>query len=141
LKLLDNMKVYEVIKDCFISYTKDGEDHDGFILYKGDFFFIEHDFCWVKKESRFSYEPAHSKESLLVKIYHNKLFIFGDRPEDIKYEWTWIENINFVAPTINRTITSEYFGKINPYTGEALCKDVTQQWEREEKLKEIISFK
>jgi len=135
------MKVYEVIKDCSISYTKDGEDHGGFVLYKGDFFFIEHDFCWVKKESRFAHESAYSKESLLVKIYHNKLVFFGDKPEDTKYEWTWIENINLVAPTINKTITSEYFDKINPYTGTPPCKDVTQQWKREEKLNKLLTIK
>ena len=34
------MIVYEVIKDCSISYTREGEDHGGFVLYKGDFFFV-----------------------------------------------------------------------------------------------------
>lgn len=136
------MKVYEVLKDCSISYTKDGEDNGGFVLYKGDFFFIEKDFCWVKKESRFNHESAHSKESLLVKIYHNKLVSFGDTKFPIKpeYEWTWIENINLVAPTINKTIKSDYFDKIDPYTGITLCKDVTQQWERDEKLNTVLNI-
>ena len=68
--------------------------------------------CWVKKESRLNHESAHSKESLLVKIYHNKLVCFSDKPEDTKHEWTWIENINLVAPIINKNITSDYFDKI-----------------------------
>ena len=132
------MKVYEVIKDCSISYTSEGEDHGGFVLYKGDFFFIKHDFCWVKKESRFNHESPYSKKSLLVKIYHNKLVWFGDKAEDKKYEWTWIENINLVDPLINKSIKPEYFDKINPYTGTPPCKDVTSQWEREEKLSIIL---
>jgi hypothetical protein len=131
------MKVYEVIKDCSISYTSGGEDHGGFV-YKGDFFFIEHDFCWVKKESRFAHEPVYSSKSLLVKIYHNKLVCFGDKAEDKKYEWTWIKNINLVGPVINKNIEPEYFDKINPYAGTPLCKDVTSQWEREEKLSIIL---
>lgn len=134
------MIVYEVIKDCSISYTSKGEDHGGFVLYKGDFFFIEPDFCWVKKESRLNHESAHSKESLLVKIYHNKLVCFGDKPEDTKHEWTWIENINLVAPIINKNITSDYFDKINPFTGTPPCKDVTSQWEREEKLNKLLTI-
>jgi hypothetical protein len=132
------MKVYEVIKDCSISYTIEGEDYGGFVLYKGDFFFIKHDFCWVKKESRFNHESPYSKKSLLVKIYHNKLVWFGDKAEDKKYEWTWIKNINLVDPLINKSIEPEYFDKINPFTGAPLCKDVTSQWEREEKLSIIL---
>lgn len=135
------MQVYEVIKDCSISYTSEGEDHGGFVLYKGDFFFIEHDFCWVKKESRFAHESAFSKKSLLVKIYHNKLVWFGDKPEDKKYEWTWIENINLVGPLINKSIEPEYFAKSSPFTGYPLCKNVTFQWEREEKLNKLLSNK
>jgi hypothetical protein len=132
------MKVYEVIKDCSISYTIEGEDYGGFVLYKGDFFFIKHDFCWVKKESRFNHESPYSKKSLLVKIYHNKLVWFGDKAEDKKYEWTWIKNINLVDPLINKSIEPEYFDKINPFTGAPLCKDVTSQWEREEKLNKLL---
>jgi hypothetical protein len=133
------MKVYEVIKDCSISYTSEGEDHGGFVLYKGDFFFIEHDFCWIKKESTFS-QPTYSRKSLLIKIYHNKLVWFGDKPGDKKYEWTWIKNINLVGPLINKNIEPEYFDKINPYTGTPPCKDVTQQWERDEKLNELLNI-
>jgi hypothetical protein len=133
------MKVYEVIKDCSISYTGEGEDV-GFVLYKGDFFFIEHDFCWVKKESRFNHESPYSKKSLLVKIYHNKLVWFGDKPEDRKYEWTWIENINLIDPLINGDVEPKYFDKANPFTGRPFCKDVTFQWSREEKLNELLTI-
>lgn len=135
------MQVYEVIKDCSISYTREGEDHGGFVLYKGDFFFIEPDFCWVKKESRFNHESPYSKKSLLVKIYHNKLVWFGDKVEDRKYEWTWIENINLVHPVINNKIEFPFFDKINPFTGTPPCKNVTSQWEREEKLNKLLTNK
>lgn len=130
------MRVYEVIKDCSISYTSSGED-TGFVLYKGDFFFIEPDFCWVKKESRFNHESPYSKKSLLVKIYHNKLIINGDKPEDIIYEWTWINNINLIDPMINNKISKD-FDMINPFTGSPFCKDVTAQWQREDKLNSIL---
>ena len=135
------MQVYEVIKDCSISYTREGEDHGGFVLYKGDFFFIEPDFCWVKKESRFNHESPYSKKTLLVKIYHNKLVCFGDKPEDSKHEWTWIENINLVHPVINNKIEFPFFDKMNPFTGTPPCKNVTSQWEREEKLNKLLTNK
>ena len=132
------MIVYEVIKDCSISYTSKGEDYGGFVLYKGDFFFIEPDFCWIKREGSLITPDSYSKESLLVKIYHNKLVCFGDKPEDTKHEWTWIENINLVGPIINKNITSDYFDKINSFTETPTCKDVTHQWKREEKLNKLL---
>jgi hypothetical protein len=148
------MKVYEVIKDCTISYTSEGEDHGGFVLYKGDLFFIKPDFCWVKKESRLNHESPYSKKSLLVKIYHNKLVWFGDKVEDKKYEWTWIENINIIDPIIEMEVIggasgiSNYgwekdFDKLtfwNTTTGQPVLKDVTSQWEREEKLNELLNI-
>lgn len=131
------MRVYEVIKDCSISYTTNGED-SGFALYKGDFFFIEPDFFWLKKENRLNHESPYSKKSMLVKIYHNKLVIFGDKPEDTKYEWTWINNINIIEPSINKLIFKD-FDKPNPFTGSPVCKDVTDQWKREEKLNNLLN--
>jgi len=80
------MIVYEVVRSCSISYTVNGEDN-GFALYPGDFIFIEPDACWIKKESRFNFEPVYIKQSKLLKIYHNKLVLFGDKPEDTKHEW------------------------------------------------------
>lgn len=127
------IQVYEVIKDCSISYTINGEDN-GFVLYKGDFFFIEIGSCWVKKESRMNYESAYTRESRLLKIYHNKLVSFGYKPEDSVYEWTWVDNINLISPKINNTIPVEYFDKVNPIIGMPPCKNVTVQWERENKL-------
>ena len=131
------MIVYEVIKDCSISYTEKGED-TGFVLYKGDFFFIEPDSCWVKREGTLVAPDSYSKQSRLIKIYHNKLVWFGDKPEDTKYEWTWVENINLVHPVINNKIELEFFDKINPFTGTPPCKNVTFQWEREERLNELL---
>lgn len=129
------MKVYEIIKDCSISYTSNGE-FDEFVLYKGDFIFIEPNFCWVKRET---FPASYTKESVLVKIYHNKLLHFGDNPEDTKYEWTWIENINIVNPIINKNVTLDNFLITSPFTGLPPCKDVTLQWEREDKLNELFS--
>lgn len=131
------MIVYEVIKDCSISYTEKGED-TGFVLYKGDLFFIEPDSCWVKREGTLVAPDSYSKQSRLIKIYHNKLVWFGDKPEDTKYEWTWVENINLVHPVINNKIELEFFDKINPFTGTPPCKNVTFQWEREEKLNNLL---
>ena len=131
------MIVYEVIKDCSISYTEKGED-TGFVLYKGDFFFIEPDSCWVKREGTLVAPDSYSKQSRLIKIYHNKLVWFGDKSEDTKYEWTWVENINLVHPVINNKIELEFFDKINPFTGTPPCKNVTFQWEREERLNELL---
>ena len=129
------MKVYEIIKDCSISYTSNGE-YDGFVLYKGDFIFIEPSFCWVRE----TFTASYTKESVLVKIYHNKLIHFSDNPEDTKYEWTWIENINLIHPVINKKIEVEFFDKMNPFTGSPPCKDVTFQWDREEKLNKLLEI-
>lgn len=133
------MIAYEVLRDCSISYTDRGEDHGGFVLYKGDYIFIEPDFSWVKKESRLNHESAYTKKSLLKSIYHNKLVSFGDNPEDTKYEWTWIKNINIIDPRINQF---DILMCDKPYAiyGSPFIKDVTQQWEREIKLNEIISI-
>lgn len=138
------MIVYEVIKDCSISYTENGGDSE-FPLNKGDFLFIEPDFCWVKKESRFTYESAYSKKSMLVKIYHNKLVTIGDKPEDSKYEWTWVNNINLIEPMISTGQKepvhkiSENFDMVNPFTGSPFCKNVTAQWQRDEKLNSLLN--
>ena len=134
------MIVYEVIKDCSISYTEKGED-TGFVLYKEDFFFIEPDSCWVKREGTLVAPDSYSKQSRLIKIYHNKLVFFGDKTEDTKHEWTWIENINLVHPVINNKIEVESFDKINPFTGTPPSKNVTTQWEREEKLNKLLTIK
>jgi len=144
------MIVYEVLRDCSISYTDRGEDHGGFVLYKGDYFFIEPDFAWVKKEGMSIYGTTYyNKKSLLKSIYHNKLVHFGDKPEDKKYEWTCIENINIIDPIIRMELingTSGFekdFDKLtswNTNTGQPVLKDVTQQWEREIKLNEIINI-
>lgn len=129
------MIVYEVLDTCSISYTNGGEDHGGFVLYKGDFFFIEPDFAWVKYEFR---SDDYIKCDLLVKIYHNKLLCFGDRPEDSVYEWTWINNINLFDPKIKKHRVYES-SIASPWLGAPTIKDVTKQWERENKLNLIIA--
>lgn len=67
------MKVYQVTKDCSISYTRQSGADTGFVLYVDDYFFIQHNAVWVKKESRLNHEPAFSKRNILLKIYHNKM--------------------------------------------------------------------
>lgn len=144
------MIVYEVLRDCSISYTDRGEDHGGFVLYKGDYFFIEPDFAWIKKESISIYGTTYyNKKSLLKSIYHNKLVSFNDKTKDIKYEWTWIRDINIIDPIIRMELingTSGFekdFDKLvywNTTTGQPVLKDVTQQWEREIKINEIINI-
>jgi hypothetical protein len=136
------MIAYEVLRDCSISYTETGSDK-GFVLYKGDYFFIEPDFAWVKKESRLKHESPYTKRDLLKSIYHNKLVWFGDNPEDTKYEWTWIKNINIIDPKIENSFAQFNISncdKVNSLFGAPFIKDVTQQWEREIKLNEIISI-
>ena len=129
------MIAYEVLRDCSISYTDRGEDHGGFVLYKGDYLFIEPDFAWVKDVNT-SVRPTYNKKSLLKSIYHNKLVFFGDKIEDIKYEWTWIKNINLIDPKIRQFDVS--ICDKDGLFGSPFIKDVTQQWEREFKLNEII---
>lgn len=114
------MKVYEVIKDCSISYTKNGED-SGFALYKGDYFFIKHNAVWVKKE-----------RNILLKIYHNKMIDL-----DGNKEWTLIDDINLIDPKINQ-IAIEDAIKFSPFYGQPICKDVTEQWLRDEKLNQLL---
>ena len=125
------MKVYEVIKDCSITYTRNGEDNR-FALYPGDYFFIKHDAVWVKKESRLNYEPAFSKSNVLVKIYYNKMIDL-----DGNKEWTLIDDINLVDPRINQ-ITVEDACKFHPIYGQPVCKDITAQWDRDQKLNQLI---
>ena len=142
------MIVYEVLRDCSISYTDRGEDHGGFVLYKGDYFFIEPDFAWIKKESISIYGTTYyNKKSLLKSIYHNKLVSFNDKTK--VYEWTWIRDINIIDPIIQMELingTSGFekdFDKLvywNTTTGQPVLKDVTQQWEREIKINEIINI-
>lgn len=137
------MKVYQVLKDCSISYTDKGEDAS-FFLQVGDYIFIEINTCWVRKQQKFAHERTYSKESILTKIYYKKLISFGDKPSDEIWEWTWIENINIVDPYIKikeHFVTVNYFDGRNPYTGATPpCKDVTKQWERDEKLNTVLNI-
>lgn len=133
------IKVYEVIRDCSITYTSDGMVDKQFVIYKGDFFFIDKDCCWVKNEgNRFNGDPLFFKKSKLLKIYYNRFVGFDDDGQN-KYEWTWENDINIIDPVINDNIHVEDFDKISPLYGQPYCKDVTLQWEREEKLNKITT--
>lgn len=122
------MKVYQVIKDCSISFIKNGRDI-GFVLYVGDYFFIQPDACWVKRDI---YEDDHVQVDLLLKIYHNKMINL-----DGTKEWTWVDDINITDPKINRKPIKEV-AVVNPIWGPPICKDVTLQWERDQKLSQVI---
>jgi len=122
------MIVYQVIKDCSISFIRDGRDV-GFALYVGDYFFIQPDACWVKRDI---YDGEHVQVDLLLKIYHNKMVDL----EGTK-EWTWINDINLTDPKISRRSIKEVT-LVNPIWGPPICKDVTLQWERDKKLSQVI---
>jgi hypothetical protein len=133
------MKAYEVINGCSISYTKEGENK-GFVLNPGDVFFIEPNSVWViHNPDDYIGDLIYIKKHLLTKIYYKKFLTFGyNKPEDTIWEWTWIENINLVEPRLNGHL-SDYFDQKTLMKGTPYCKDVTQLWEREEKLKNILN--
>lgn len=121
------MKVYEAIEVCTISYREyDKIDMtmacpaNDFILYPGDFFFIE-SAGWVPTENGKFYREINK----LTKIYHNKLIDF-----DGKKEWTWVNNLDVINPKVD----SKYLPQDVLHRK---LKDVTQMWNREMKLKEL----
>jgi hypothetical protein len=124
------MRVYQVIKDCSISFIRNGRDV-GFALYVGDYFFIQPDACWIKC----GIYDEHVQVDLLLKIYHNKMDLKGTK------EWTWINDLNLTDPKIKQISHSRSIKEatlVNPIWGPPICKDVTIQWERDKKLSQVI---
>lgn len=136
------MRAFEVLRECTISYTDNGEDSN-FALYVGDFFFIEEFNFWIKKDQSFG-SSRYSKENfMLSKIYHKKLVSFSDNNTPIR-EWTFVNDINLIAPLISiggfNIKELEDFDKSSAWYGKPVCKDVTLQWSRENKINEIINI-
>jgi hypothetical protein len=125
------MQVYQIIKNCSITYIDENGVDVGFALYEGDYIFIEQNSYWVSSNYQ---NYIYIKQSVLVKIYYNKMINFkGD------YEWTWIDNINIIDPRLNvksKDISNAYI--IIDIFYNDLCKNVTVQWERNEKLKQLV---
>lgn len=118
------MQVYQVIKSCSITFIEN-EQNVGFALFEGDYFFIDESSHWVQ----YKYTTNYRKESVLVKIYYNKMInIDGD------YKWTWVDNINILNPLL---VYKYDIISTNEFDNNEVCKNVTIQWERNEKLKQI----
>ena len=128
------MRVYEVIKDCTVSYREEIIANNGgacmsndFVLYVGDFIFIE-SAGWNLTENGRYYREVNKLKS----IYHNKLV-------DIKgtHIWTWINELNIIDPKIDKKLDPEDACIVSPIYGKPKLKDVTQMWSRDKKLEEI----
>ena len=138
------MKVYESITACTVSYRKvydgynDGAfDATDFVLYPGDVIFIEPG-GYLSNHSPSDNKRYYRSINKLTKIYHNKLVdvISG------RHEWTWINDINILDPKIDKKFDPEQLcyttsSGLNLPDSSRL-KDVTLEWVREEKLKELL---
>ncbi len=126
------MQVYQVIKNCSITYIENGQNV-GFALFVGDYFFIDKCSHWV--QCRYTkHKDVYIKENVLVKIYYNKMINF-----DGDYKWTWVDNINIINPLLNVKINNYNYDiiSVNDFDNNESCKNITIQWERNEKLKQI----
>lgn len=121
--------VYEALKNCTVSFRENDNTANDFILYEGDFIFIQKNIGWDRIQTGTSRWDKYRSVSMLTKIYHKKLVYFGDKPGDEKYEWTWID-ANILSPLINQVISIDDYDEFLTNT----LKDVTIQWERENKL-------
>ena len=129
------MKVYEVIKNCTVSYREyDKLEHglnpsNDFALYPGDIIFIDVA-GWMLTDNYKYYRPVNK----LCKIYYYKMIdtFTGEK------EWTWINNLDVINPKIDKRVDPEdacyaTSSQIDTFK----LKDVTIVWERERKLEEI----
>jgi hypothetical protein len=119
------MIVYQALRDFSLSYKK-GDNERSFSIHIGDYIFIEDGFWLYNFIDVFS-KSNYSESFILKHIYYEKT-IWGN-PEEIEYEWDWIKDINIINPTIDGMNFKYSIGKL---------KDVTKQWERENKLNKII---
>ncbi len=53
---------------------------------------------------------------------------------DGDYKWTWVDNINIINPLL---VYKYDIISTNEFDNNEVCKNVTIQWERNEKLKQI----
>jgi hypothetical protein len=123
------MRVYEALKNCTVSFRENDNTANDFVLYEGDFIFIQENIGWGRIQTGATRWDKYGSVSMLTKIYHKKLIYFGDASGDEIYEWTWID-VNIISPAINKEISIDDYDE---YLTEIL-KDVTIQWNRENKL-------
>jgi hypothetical protein len=78
----------------------------------------------------------YEKTEMLDKVYQKKLI--DERTENERYEWTWKNDIGVLKPTISHNHISYNSITINlDLIDKGILKDVTKEWFREEKLKEL----
>ena len=127
------MKVYEVLfKSCAITFIENGINK-GFCLNKGDFIFIEPNCIQHIVDNKWV------KSNLLTKIVYKKL---TSLEED--FEWCEIDDINIVNPIIDYSSYVNFesvlnFNNFKLLVDRGVLLDVTNQWNREEKLKSILN--
>ncbi len=128
------MKVFKALETCTISWRDPNGRANDFVLYEGDFFFIEENVGWLRKNDKIQnsmggFDNEYGSFDMLVKIYHNKMIdIDGNR------EWTWLHNLNLIEPLINSDIHISRWEKLCPNTLE----DVSISWDRDEKLNKLL---
>lgn len=128
------MKVFKALETCTISWRDPNGRANDFVLYSGDFFFIEENVGWVRKNDKIQnsmggWDSEYGTFDMLVKIYHNKMIdIDGNR------EWTWLHNLNLINPLINKNIQIGHWEKLCP----DILEDVSIPWNRDEKLNKLL---
>ena len=129
------MKVFKVVETCTISWRDPINRANDLVLYPGDFFFIEENMGWERKQTGTYNWDEYMSFDMLVKIYHRKLNAHKALKEDImEYNWTWLNDINLVSPAID--------GEYNVRDWKEFCpnklEDVSISWERDEKLNKLL---
>lgn len=119
------MIVYQALRDFSISF-KSNDNERPFAIHVDDYIFIEDGF-WMSNTLHVFNQSNYEKSLVLKHIYYKKTLWL--KPEEVKYEWEWIKNINIVNPTIDGMNFSYSLGKL---------KDVTKQWERQNKLRKLV---
>jgi hypothetical protein len=122
------MIVYQVIKDCVISFRCDKNSNE-FCLNVGDYIFLSDEKYWIKANDKDDIRlDTYISLSLLKNIYYKKMVDFNG-----KYEWVWIKDINIINPMLN------YKNTINSNHGKIYLNDVSIVWNRDEKINNILN--
>lgn len=125
------MIVYQIIKDCVVSFREKQDRATEICLYEGDFIFLSENKVYLRTDYD-HYESFY----LLTDIYYKKTIlknVNGQLEED--FIWTWEKNQNLINPVINRTqsVIFEYAGEIE--YAEEFLKDVFVESNRDKKNK------
>jgi hypothetical protein len=122
------MIVYQVIKDCVISFRCDKNSNE-FCLNVGDYIFLSDEKYWIKATNKDDIRlDTYISLSLLKNIYYKKMVDFNG-----KYEWVWIKDINIINPMLN------YKNAINSDHSKIYLNDVSIVWNRDEKINNILN--